>query len=267
MRCPDASHARSLMTVSDPAELQHGVPTCRSVRKVGPIVDGADTVKETGSGDSSLWVTTRALSPTGALAGFLLAAGSVAVGSLPRGHLPEWWTTLVMFGSLLVKLALALFLCGTAFAVAGVLLDRVLRRKPSGGRVCIAVGVSVAIVAGSWTGGLFEERSCESIAQQGSTIVAALESYRCNRGHYPSTLEHLAPQFLSRIPEPGTVAAGHFEYRALNSDGNGGTFLLSACLGHPIETRVLAYGPTGGRKLGHLGNEVMRVGEWVVMKN
>lgn len=49
-------------------------------------------------------------------------------------------------------------------------------------------------------------------------LIAAIESYRADRGEYPKSLKELVPDYLEAIPHTGLAGYPEFEYRRARSD-------------------------------------------------
>jgi hypothetical protein len=74
-------------------------------------------------------------------------------------------------------------------------------------------------------------RKAESM-HRGDAIVAALSSFRAERGRYPGSLAELSPKFLHRIPSTASAALHDvpFQYRLSDRDGFELSFPASAWL-------------------------------------
>jgi hypothetical protein len=136
----------------------------------------------------------------GALAGLLaVAANWAAVAPLGHSKVIEHVALLLLHVVVsAVGLLILAAVVGTPFLLAGLAFRR--RRKAAARWLVSAViGLPLA-VAGAVTGEQIRHRAFERLAERSAPLVKAIGTCEQERGRPPSTLEELAPAFLSAVP-------------------------------------------------------------------
>lgn len=124
----------------------------------------------------------------------------------------------------------------------------------------------IAISAGSRLGGNIRMAAFDSLGQKSMGLVQAIEAFKSARGHWPSQLDELVPDFLPAIPSTGMSAYPHFEYHATadtpeNHSGNPWVLILQTPMGFPNWDRFMYFPRQNYPERGY-GGRIERLGNW-----
>lgn len=124
----------------------------------------------------------------------------------------------------------------------------------------------IAISAGSRLGGTIRMAAFDSLGQKSMGLVQAIEDFQHARGHLPSQLDELVPDFLPTIPSTGMSAYPHFEYHAAadtpeQHSGNPWVLILHTPMGFPNWDMFMYFPHQNYPERGY-GGRIQRLGNW-----
>lgn len=95
-------------------------------------------------------------------------------------------------------------------------------------------------------------------------VIAALDRYHKDQGHYPRSLDDLIPRYLPQIPRLPNPFSENPAYWPFTSERGEDTYVLQASLVWGVQDRIdcvdwLSYSPSGP---GNSHRPIGRVGRW-----
>lgn len=122
--------------------------------------------------------------------------------------------------------------------------------------------VGAGLVAGLKVGWIARGALFARLARRAQPLVVAVERFRAETGHSPSSLAELVPKYIAEVPPTGMIGYGPFEYREQSKRSQAAGYELSVPCGSGMNWDVFVYWPSGDYPEFMYGGGVERMGGW-----
>ena len=103
----------------------------------------------------------------------------------------------------------------------------------------------------------------EAAVAHAKPLIAAIESYKTDKGHAPKNLQALVPKYIARVPQTGMVSYPDFRYsRADWGDGALQFYTLRVRTGFALSYESLDYFSDRKYPKRLPGERIERIGDW-----